>query len=118
MITAVELIEAAMALREQFGPRLAASRQGGRQRLAAALCRKFAIEAGDAQRVVATLERRKAIVWEPEPGISRPCPGTLELFGDWRIRPEHLQESEHLPDREKMYLAVRAEPDSSAITLR
>ena len=90
MITAIELTEAATALREQFGPRLAASRQGGRQRLAAALCRQFAIEAGDAERVVATLERRTAIVWAPEPGISRPCPGTLELFGDWVIRPERL----------------------------
>lgn len=92
MNTAIELTQASTALREQFGPRIEASRQGGRQRLVAALCRQFAIEAGDAERTVTALERRNAIVWEPASGIARPCPGVLELFGDWVIRPERLRE--------------------------
>jgi hypothetical protein len=105
MITST-LIEAARTLQAQFGPRFEASREGGRQRLAAALCRQSAIEASDAERIIATLERWRVIVWEPQPGIARPCPGVLELFGDWVIRPEHLQGAEAPPARGHAYAAV------------
>ncbi|HEU5104030.1 MAG TPA: hypothetical protein VFU22_33670 [Roseiflexaceae bacterium] len=94
MMTAVDLTEAAMALREQFGPRLAASRLGGRERLAAALRAQFALDTNDAERIVAALVRCQAIMWEPEPGLPRPCPGVLELCGDWLIRPERVQAGE------------------------
>ena len=118
MTTAIELTDAAIALREQFGPRFEASHQGGRQRLVAALCRQFAIEAGEAERLATSLERHKAIIWQPASGIARPCPGVLELFGDWLIQPEHVRVGEQESGRGLVNVAARAEQGSSAATMR
>jgi hypothetical protein len=109
MIKVIELTEAAMALRDHLGPRLAASRLGGRQRVAAALCDRFALDTDDAERIVAALERCQAVVWEPDAGLARPCPSVLELCGEWLIRPERLQVSGQAAPRGAANMAGHSE---------
>jgi hypothetical protein len=109
MIKAIELTEAAMALREHLEPRLAASRLGGRQRVAAALCGRFALDTDAAERIVAALERCQAVMWEPDAGLARPCPGVLELCGEWLIRPDRLQVGEQAAPHGAAYVAGHSE---------
>ena len=90
MSSTIDLAEAAGILHSHFGPRFAASRWGGRHRLMAALRAEFVIEESDADKILDALDRRQAIHWEAERGLGGPCPGILELCGDWLIRPECL----------------------------
>jgi hypothetical protein len=106
MMTIVDLTEAATALRVHFGPRFASSRQGGQQRLATLLRDRFALEATDAERILAARARRNVISWKAAPGLPRPCPGVLELYGDWLIQPERLQEVEDERARGHAYMAA------------
>lgn len=91
MTFTIDLAEAAVALRAHFGPRFASSHLGGHHRLVAALCAQFAVEEPDAGQILAALSRRQAIRWEADRGLSKPCPGVLELSGHWLIQPERLQ---------------------------
>jgi hypothetical protein len=105
MLTTVDLAEAATALRAHFGPRFASSRLGGQQRLAAVLRDRFALDATDAERILAALARRQAISWEIAPGLARPCPGVVELCGDWLIQPGHVPVGEQVSGRGHAYMA-------------
>ena len=82
--------EAAHTLRTHCGRRFQASRAGGERRFAAILCEQFGVSEQDALQMVAILARRQGIHWIAEPSLSRPCPGILELFGDWIIEPDRL----------------------------
>jgi len=84
----VNLSEAADTLCAHFGRRFPASRAGGERRLAVFLCERFDLSEQGARQVLAKLARHQAIYWIAEPSLSRPCPGILELCGDWIIRPE------------------------------
>jgi hypothetical protein len=87
----IDLAEAAHILRAHFGPRFAASHLGGRHRLVAVLCARLAIAEPDAGQLLAALTRRQAVRWEAARGLPLPCPGVLEICGDWLIQPERLQ---------------------------
>ena len=112
MITAIDLTQAAKALYAQFGPRFPASRVGGSQRFAAVLRNQFALDATEAERILATLVRSRAIAWEAAPGLPSPCPGVLELCGDWLIQPERAQGGEHGGTRSPGYASTQAERSS------
>ena len=86
----MNLSEAAHRLHAHFGQRFPASREGGEQRLAAFLREQFDLSEQDGREVLAKLTRREAISWIAEPSLSRPCPGLLELCGDWIIQPDRL----------------------------
>jgi hypothetical protein len=90
MIQSITLSEAARMLQAHCGQRFPASREGGERRFAAILCEQFDLNEQDAPQVVAKLVRVQAIQWIAEPSLSRPCPGILELFGDWIIQPDRL----------------------------
>ena len=90
MVQSINLSEAAQTLQVYFGRRFSASRAGGERRLAAILRKQFELSEPDALQVVAALARRQAIHWIAEPSLSRPCPGLLELCGDWIIQPDRL----------------------------
>jgi hypothetical protein len=90
MVQSITLSEAAHTLHAHFGRRFPASRAGGERRFAVVLCQQFDVSEQDALLLVAKLARRQAIHWIAEPSLSRPCPGVLELFGDWIIQPERL----------------------------
>jgi hypothetical protein len=51
---------------------------------------QFDLSEQDAEELVAKLVRRQGIHWAAEPSLSRPCPGLLELCGDWIIQPDRL----------------------------
>jgi hypothetical protein len=90
MVQSIALSEAAHTLQAHCGQRFSASRAGGERRFAAILCEQFDLSEQDAHQVVAKLARVQAIHWIAEPSLSRPCPGILELFGDWIIQPTRL----------------------------
>ena len=90
MLQSITLSEAAHTLQSHFGRQFPASHAGGERRLAAKLREQFALSEQDARQVVAALLRCQAIDWIAEPSLSRPCPGILELCGDWIIRPNRL----------------------------
>jgi hypothetical protein len=94
MITSIDLTQAAKALHAHFGPRYPASRVGGSHRFAAVLRDQFALDATEAERILASLVRSRAIAWEAAPGLPSPCPGLLELCGDWLIQPARAQGGE------------------------
>ena len=90
MIHSINLGDAAHILQAHFGPRFPASQAGGEHRLVARVREQFELNEQEAAQVVAALVRRRAIRWVAEPSLSRPCPGILELCGDWIIQPERL----------------------------
>jgi len=90
MLSSIDLKEAAQALAAYYGPRVTASRQGGRQQFAAFLSRRFDLAEADAARTVAALEQRQALRWVSAHTTLQPCPGMLELSGTWRIQPPRL----------------------------
>jgi hypothetical protein len=90
MVPSMTLSEAVQTLHAHCGQRFPASREGGERRFAALLCEQFHLSEQDAPQVVAKLVRVQAIQWIAEPSLSRPCPGILELFGDWVIQPDRL----------------------------
>ena len=90
MVQSINLSVAAHTLQAHFGRRFPASRSGGERRLAAILREQFDLSEQDALHVVASLARRQVVLWIAEPSLSRPCPGLLELCGDWIIRPDRL----------------------------
>jgi len=90
MVQSMSLSEAAHTLQAHFGQRFPASRAGGERRFAAMLREQFDWSEQDARQVVTKLARCQAIDWIAQPGLSRPCPGLLELCGDWIIQPERL----------------------------
>jgi hypothetical protein len=92
MVYSINLAQAAQALQAHFGSRFAAGRLGGRQRLAVVLREQFDITEPDADMVLAALDRRQAIRWVAEPGLPLPCPGVVELCGDWVIQPDHVRD--------------------------
>jgi hypothetical protein len=51
---------------------------------------QFDLSEQDGREVLAKLTRHKAISWIAEPSLSQPCPGLLELCGDWLIQPDRL----------------------------
>ena len=91
MITqSITLSEAVHTLQAHCGPRFQASRAGGERRFAAILREQFDASEQDALQIVAKLARLQAIHWIAEPSFARPCPGVLELCGDWIMQPERL----------------------------
>jgi hypothetical protein len=90
MVQSITLSEAVQTLQAHCGRRFPASREGGERRFAAILCEQFDLSEQEAPQLVAKLVRVQAICWIAEPSLSRPCPGILELFGDWIIQPDRL----------------------------
>ena len=90
MEQSITLSEAALRLQAHFGRRFAASHAGGERRLATLLRQQFDLSEQDALQLVTRLARHQAIQWIAEPSLSRPCPGILELCGDWTIQPHRL----------------------------
>jgi len=90
MVQSINLSEAAHTLQAHFGRRFPASYAGGEHRLAAILQEQFDLSKQDALQVLIALARRQAIYWIAERSLSRPCPGLLELCGDWIIQPDRL----------------------------
>jgi hypothetical protein len=88
----INLTMATQALVEQFGVTFTASRLGGERRLAAMLSERFDLAAGDARAILNALVRRRVLCWIAERGLPHPCPGVLELCGQWRIEPDRVQE--------------------------
>ena len=86
----ISLSEAARTLEMHAGRRFAASRAGGQQRFTTILCEQHGLCQQDAQQLLERLARRRAIDWIAEPSLSGPCPGILELFGDWVIQPDRV----------------------------
>ena len=62
----------------------------------------------------ASTHRSRAIAWEAAPGLPSPCPGVLELCGDWLIQPERAQGGEHGGARSSGYASAQAERSSQA----
>ena len=87
----ITLSEAVHALQAHCGRRFQASRAGGERRFATILREQFDVSEQDALQMVARLARRQAIHWIAEPSSPRPCPGVLELSGDWIVQPERLE---------------------------
>lgn len=87
---AITLSEAARTLELRAGRHFSASRVGGEQRFATILCEQHGLCEQDARLVIERLARRHVIDWIAEPSLSQPCPGLLELFGDWTIQPERV----------------------------
>ena len=88
MNQSISLSEAVQTLATHAGRRFAASRDGGAQRFTAILCDQHGLPRQEAQLLIARLARCRAIDWIAEPSLSQPCPGLLELFGDWIIEPD------------------------------
>jgi hypothetical protein len=65
----------------------------------AALQAQFEVEKPDAEHILAALARCQALHWEATRGLSKPCPGVLELCGDWLIQPERLHVQQAQLDR-------------------
>ncbi len=90
MIQSIALSEAAHTLQAHCGRRFSASRVGGERCFVAILCEQYDLSEQDAHQLVAKLARRQGIHWIAELSLSRPCPGILELSGDWIIQPDRL----------------------------
>jgi hypothetical protein len=63
MAQTVGLTDAVSALREHFGPRLQADRDGGRDSMADVLCERFGIDKDQARDLVKALEEAHSIRW-------------------------------------------------------
>ena len=92
MIHPIDLATAAQSLKTHFGSPLAASRHGGEQRFTAVLHHQFGLTEPAAGSVVTALVRRHALRWVNAHGVAQPCPGALELCGQWLIQPDRVQE--------------------------
>ena len=92
MIHPIDLATAAQSLKTHFGSPLAASRHGGEQQFTAVLHHQFGLTEPAAGSVVTALVRRHALRWVNAHGVAQPCPGALELCGQWLIQPDRVQE--------------------------